>query len=211
MAKQQKFYTVWEGHETGIFDNWRDCERAIKNYPAARYKSFTSFEEAALAFGGDSRNFIGQAKKMFSPEGNRKVSRQEIIWDSIAVDAACSGNPGAMEYRGVYTKTGAELFRQGPFPQGTNNVGEFLALVHGLAYLKQQNNALPLYTDSQIAMGWIAKKTFNSKLQPTKANEPIFELVRRALIWLKNNDYSTRIIKWETESWGEIPADFGRK
>ena len=145
----------------------------------------------------------------FSPLS--KASRNDIVWESISVDAACSGNPGLMEYRGVDTKSGIEFFRQGPFPQGTNNVGEFLALVHGLAHLKRQGSNLPIYTDSRIAMGWIDKKVFRSKLKRTATNAKIFELADRALHWLKTNDYDTKIMKWETKSWGEIPADFGRK
>ena len=137
MAKEKKYYVVWEGHETGIFDNWADCQRMIKNFSGARYKSFKTLAEAQEAFGGDSREFIGNNKKP-TQRPLSEASRKDIIWNSIAVDAACSGNPGAMEYRGVDTKTGFEFFRQGPFPQGTNNVGEFLALVHGLAYLKQK-------------------------------------------------------------------------
>ena len=42
------------------------------------------------------------------------------IKESIAVDAACSGNPGKMEYRGVYVADGRELFHIGPFEEGTN-------------------------------------------------------------------------------------------
>ena len=116
-----------------------------------------------------------------------------------------------MEYRGVNTKTKKELFKQGPFPEGTNNIGEFLALVHGLAVLKDKNSDLIIYTDSKTAMSWVKKKTCNTKLQPNDKNKPVFDLVERALIWLKNNSYSTVIVKWETKAWGEIPADFGRK
>ncbi|MFK7946708.1 MAG: viroplasmin family protein [Saprospiraceae bacterium] len=210
MAKKKKYYVVWEGHETGIFDNWTDCQRMIKNYSGARYKSFKTLEEAQEAFGADSRDFIGQNKKA-SKRPLTEASRKEIIWESLAVDAACSGNPGAMEYRGVDTKTGYEFFRQGPFPQGTNNVGEFLALVHGLALLKQKGSTMPIYSDSKIAIGWVQKKVFRSKLQRTRTNARIFELVDRALIWLKNNSYDTEILKWKTKEWGEIPADFGRK
>ncbi|MFT7665899.1 MAG: ribonuclease HI, partial [Patiriisocius sp.] len=130
---------------------------------------------------------------------------------SIAVDAACSGNPGTMEYRGVDTQTQKQLFHQGPFYQGTNNVGEFLALVHGLAYLKMQKSDRIIYSDSRIAMGWVKKKKCNTKLKKTKKNDPIFELIARAERWLKNNSYSSIMIKWETKAWGEIPADFGRK
>jgi len=210
MAKSKKYYVVWEGHETGIFGNWADCQRMTKNFSGARYKSFKTLAEAEEAFDGDSRSFIGQNKKP-TQRPLSEASRENIIWDSISVDAACSGNPGAMEYRGVDTQTGFEFFRQGPFPYGTNNVGEFLALVHGLAYLKQKGSNLPIYTDSKIAMSWIQKKVFRSKLKKTAANARIFELVERALYWLKTNDYDTKILKWETKDWGEIPADFGRK
>ena len=210
MAKKKKYYVVWEGRETGIFNTWEECQQMIKNYSGARYKSFDNLEAAEEAYRADSRDFIGKNKK--SP--SRAIdngSRRDIIWESLAVDAACSGNPGVMEYRGVDTKTGYEYFRQGPFPQGTNNVGEFLALVHGLALLKQKQNTMPIYSDSKTAISWVKSKTFRSKLQRTKANARIFELVDRALIWLKNNDYENEILKWETKDWGEIPADFGRK
>ena len=42
-------------------------------------------------------------------------------------------------------------------------------------------------------------------------NKGLFELIDRALVWLKENTYTTTIVKWETKAWGEIPADFGRK
>ena len=130
---------------------------------------------------------------------------------SIAVDAASSGNPGKMEYRGVDTQTHKQLFHQGPFQQGTNNIGEFLALVHGLAFLQKKGSDRIIYTDSRIAMGWVKKKKCNTKLKRTAKNQALFELVARAENWLKTNTYNTKIVKWETKAWGEIPADFGRK
>jgi ribonuclease HI len=130
---------------------------------------------------------------------------------SIAVDAASSGNPGIMEYRGVDTQSKKQLFHKGPYEQGTNNVGEFLALVHGLALLKQKKSNRILYTDSRTAMSWVKKKQCNTKLERTAKNADLFTLVDRAVLWLKNNTYTTVIVKWETKAWGEIPADFGRK
>ena len=103
------------------------------------------------------------------------------------------------------------MFHQGPFKQGTNNIGEFLALVHGLAFLKKHNSDRILYSDSRIAMGWVKKKKCNTKLKMTAQNKALFELVERAETWLKTNTYTTQIVKWETKAWGEIPADFGRK
>jgi ribonuclease HI len=134
-----------------------------------------------------------------------------IIPESLSVDAACSGNPGIMEYRGVETGTGREIFHVGPFNPATNNIGEFLALVHGLALLKQQNLELPIYSDSTTALAWVRKKKCNSKLERTNTNQEVFDLIQRAEKWLRLNDYKNPVLKWETERWGEIPADFGRK
>ena len=116
-----------------------------------------------------------------------------------------------MEYQGVETNTGKVLFKIGPLHDGTNNVGEFLALVHGLAFLQQKGSLLPIYSDSKIAMGWIQKKKCNTKLEKTKRNATLFDLIKRGEKWLKNNTFDNEILKWKTKSWGEIPADFGRK
>lgn len=212
MGKKKKFYVVWEGNETGVFDNWATCQRHIKGYPNAKFKSFPTKEEAEAAYhNGAAADFIGKNKKPAA----RKISaesREKIVWDSIAVDAACSGNPGDMEYRGVDTKTGMEFFRKGPFKKGTNNVGEFLALVHALAWLKKEGKPdLPIYSDSRIAIGWVKKKKSKTSLVKTSANAILFDLLQRAEVWLHNNAVTNPILKWETKEWGEIPADFGRK
>lgn len=211
MAKSKKYYVVWEGHETGVFDNWTVCQRQIKNFPAAKYKSFPTKVEAEHAFLGNYYDFINKSTTTKTPIKKADLKDLPIVWKSIAVDAACSGNPGKMEYRGVDTATGQQIFHQGPFDYGTNNVGEFLALVHGLAHLKRIGSDLPIYSDSKIAIGWVKNKVFKSKLERTKRNEYLFQLVERGLKWLKTNDYSNKIMKWETKEWGEIPADFGRK
>ena len=156
-------------------------------------------------------DYIGKNAKASKPTAEEIARVGMPDFESISVDAACSGNPGLMEYRGVYTKTGEQIFHQGPFKDGTNNVGEFLALVHGLAFLKQKNSALPVYTDSKTALAWVRGNKANTKLDKTEHNTILFELIQRAEKWLAENEYSTKIMKWETEVWGEIPADFGRK
>jgi len=206
MGKPSKFYVVWEGYESGIYLSWEECKLKIQNYPDAKYKSFASLLEAKDAYNMGFFNYKKQHKqvsKTFSTEG--------IEWNSIAVDAASSGNPGKMEYRGVVTKTKQVLFHMGPFPNGTNNIGEFLALVHGLAFLKSKKSDLPIYTDSKIAMSWIRQKKCKTKLNPNSKNAELFELVKRAEVWLTKNTIHRPVLKWETKSWGEIPADFGRK
>ena len=211
MAKKEKFYVVWYGNPAGIFGSWKECQLSIKGVSGAQYKSFLTFAEAKKAYNKEYADYKGKntKKKSLSASEIAKIGEPNLY--SIAVDAASSGNPGIMEYRGVDTQTHKQLFHQGPFQQGTNNVGEFLALVHGLAFLKQQKSERILYTDSRIAMGWVKKKKCNTKLKQSAKNKKIFELILRAENWLNKNPYSTKVVKWETKVWGEIPADFGRK
>ncbi len=211
MSKKDKFYVVWEGFRPGIYYKWEDCKAAINGFSGAKYKSFDSFDVAKRAFNGDYEDYKGSKaiKIKLTEEQLNEFGEPDLF--SIAVDAASSGNPGKMEYQGVDTQTKELLFHQGPFPEGTNNIGEFLALVHGLAYLKQKGSNRILYTDSRIAMSWVKQKKCNTNLKRSGKNAKMFALIERAINWLTKNSYTTKIVKWETKVWGEIPADFGRK
>lgn len=202
---REKWYVVWKGIEPGVYKTWSECKLQIDGFENARYKSFETQIQAIEAYRSGSQNYIGNKKNKPSNYSS------SIILNSLSVDAACSGNPGKMEYRGVYTETGEEIFHIGPFEDATNNIGEFLALVHGLALLKKQNSAIPVYSDSANAISWVKNKKCKTLLKPCETNEPVFELIRRAEKWLNENTCPNRILKWETNEWGEIPADFGRK
>ncbi len=215
--EKRKWYVVWKGTEPGICDTWVECQLRTKGYPGAIYKSFTSKQEAIEAWRNgnqaDERALFNAAIK--ASQQVKEVdytSIPEIYPGSIAVDAACSGNPGLMEYRGVDIFSGAELFHVGPYADGTNNIGEFLAIVHALAWLGQQGRGTTaIYSDSKTAMAWVRNKHCNTKLQPTPNNQALFPIIARAEHWLQTHQWTNFIIKWQTDKWGEIPADFGRK
>ncbi len=138
---------------------------------------------------------------------------------ALAVDAACSGNPGTLEFRavlvdsptGTNSANGTQIFHRGPYAEGTNNIGEFLAVVLGLAYLQKYHLSWPIYTDSVTAISWVRQRKCKSKVVWGKQNEELFHLVRKAEFWLHTHNWTTPVLKWETRLWGEIPADFGRK
>ncbi|MEI6866020.1 ribonuclease H family protein [Flavicella sp.] len=210
MAK--KYYVVWEGKNRGVFTSWSVCKKNIDGYSGAKYKSFADKKMAEKAFRGTYDEHKGLSTKKKELTAQEKKAYGKPILDTIAVDAACSGNPGKMEYRGVATSTGTQLFIQGPYKSGTNNIGEFLALVHGLAWLQQKKQPnLPIYSDSRIAISWVKQRKCKTKLPLNKNTEVLFDLIKRAELWLKKNPYQNPILKWETKAWGEIPADFGRK
>lgn len=270
MAKSKKYYVVWQGNQPGIYDSWEHCQREIKGYPDAKFKSFNTLEEARSAFKNpDSvdhepkkkyfyvvwhgrtpgvfdnwsdahQSISGFAKPLYKTFGSRQLADQAFLEGpenyrdgsfkktkdldettrakigkpielSMAVDAACNGK-GDMEYQGVWTFSGDQVFKAGPYKKGSNNIGEFLALVHALAYLNQQRDEkmqqMLIYTDSKIAMSWIRQKKCFTKKTPSPE---VQNLILRAEAWLKNHSWRNKILKWETKAWGEIPADFGRK
>lgn len=218
MARQQKkkYYVVWAGHEPGIYESWTECQLQTKGFPGAVFKSFSSLEEARQALASPPQEHVYRHAAVSSV---RPAGRKDDVTslptgveeNALAVDAACSGNPGAMEYRGVYLGNRQVVFRFGP-TYGTNNIGEFLAIVHALALLKQKGIAMPVYSDSRNAIAWVRQKKCKTQLTRNARTEELFRLIDRAERWLRDNDYAaTPVRKWDTARWGEIPADFGRK
>lgn len=233
MAKQ-KFYVVWQGNGEGVYTSWEACKKAVEGVSGSKYQSFKTEAEAEEAYEQGYENFQTQktegacssqtGQSSFSSQSEKNTSSKTgriipsprplpagAINEAIAVDAACSGNPGKMEYRGVYLRTGKEIFHYGPV-FGTNNIGEFLAIVHGLALLKQKGlHTTPIYSDSVNAQLWVRRRKCKTTLERNAKTETLHQLIDRAEKWLHENTYQNPIIKWPTEEWGEIPADFGRK
>ncbi len=208
MAKQ-KFYVVWRGRKPGIYKTWDECRAQILGFKDAVYKSFPTKIEAEEAYRESARNHVGKSSSEPTPAHPRQYGNP--VWDSICVDAACDTTTGLMEYQGMYLKTKKMLFHQGPYKNGTNNIGEFLAVVHALSYCAKHKLNIPVYSDSRTALVWVGNKKAKTKLVKTSGNNILFELIERAEKWLKNNQYPNKILKWETDAWGENPADFGRK
>jgi len=234
MPEKPKFYVVWKGRKTGVFSSWEACAAQVQGFTGAQYKSFTSRLAADQALRGKYSAHVGKPVS----SGDWLFAPNPPVATSVVVDAACSGSPGRLEYRGVDLRTGKEIFRQGPYENGTNNVGEFLAIVHALMMLEQQGSMLPrapspvlkpglprwnrdypagtgtttpVYSDSETAIAWVKAKLCNTELAADKTNEPLFELINRAEDWLAEHKTANPVLKWDTKAWGEIPADFNRK
>ncbi len=217
---KKKYYVVWRGRHTGVFDDWNDVLEQIDGYEGAMFKSFDSPEAAATAYRNAARrneqqelgNLLASVSHPLPKAGQPDyMTIPEIDLDGWAVDASCLGNPGVMEYQGVELKTGRVLFRVGPFDDATNNIGEFLAIVHALSLMAREGHWHTIYSDSVSGMAWVRNRKVKTQLAPTPRNKRVFELLTRAMAWLNTHTYPCRILKWQTELWGEIPADFGRK
>ncbi|WP_068613404.1 ribonuclease H [Paenibacillus tuaregi] len=219
----QKYYVVWEGAAPGVYATWAECKAQVEAYKDAKYKSYPSKSEAEQAFRDGWKKHWGKSgtsaaggrsgggQKAKASGSSSSAVKAEIDYDSISVDVGTKGNPGPIEYRGVSTRTGEVIFERGPIPNGTNNLGEFLAIVHSLAYLKQRGSKMTVYSDSRTALKWVREKKVATTLARNESTREIWELVDRAVAWLKSNNYENKLLKWETQVWGEIKADYGRK
>ena len=225
MAKKQKYYVVWQGKKPGIYTDWDECKEQVVGVQGAQYKGFDSMAEAEAAIklpyssvvkveSGERRVESGKPSALVIDENGMTTvnpgTDNPPVLDALAVDAACSGNPGVMEYQGIYIPTRTQVFHYRA-EKGTNNIGEFLAIVHGLSYLKKHRLNQIIYSDSVNAISWVRQKQCKSKLVEDASTAELWDYIHRAENWLRANSYTTEIRKWDTDNWGEIPADFGRK
>lgn len=138
-----------------------------------------------------------------------------------AVDAMCEGNPGPAKYRCIDLETGEIVF-QNSVGFSTNNITEFLAIVHAIGEAKKRNINPVIYSDSFTALTWVKNKKANSGLKSSPLTVKSIQLKNRAESFLSNlnikdengimlNIDGITVMKWYTLSWGEIPADYGRK
>ena len=200
-----KFYVVWKGRETGILDHWDTCKKSIEGFEGAQYKSFKTLAEAQEAW---KKGFYSSVVARKNVQVAKAPRPDFPAW---AVDAAWNTKTGDMEYQGVDLLSGKPVFHRGPFYDGTNNIGEFLAIVHALALLQKHGSDAAIFSDSRTALAWVKKKKANTKLERTPRNGELFALLERAETWLRTHSFRNPLLKWETEWWGENPADFGRK
>lgn len=215
--KKPKFYVVWQGRSPGVYSTWDACQNQISGFSGAKYKSFPSRSAAETAFKQAADQHWGKGGSSRSKKSTPVVDSDDLEGMGVdmtawAVDAACKGNPGELEYQGVDLASGINLFHKGPYEEGTVNIGEFLAIVHALALLDHAGHShTAIYSDSRIGISWVKQKKCKTKLPRSPINAGLFRLVDRAEKWLESHKFQNRILKWETKHWGEIPADFGRK
>ena len=210
--KPKKVYVVFKGTLPGIYETWDECKVATSGFPGASFASFKNRTEAEQAFTvGDLAKWKEQAQSLIGEKWKHSLPMKDSR-TCLVVDAACSGCPGPVEYRGVLLPGRAEAFKFGPFRDGTNNIGEFLAIVAGMKWLHQHSMSIPIFSDSKCAISWVkGSGQCNTTIEP---GSQLKYFIKNAENWLKlaeSRKFIGNLHKWDTEEWGEIPADFGRK
>ena len=200
----KKIYLVETGpDQIKSFDNWPQCQKFVhgKPYP---FGSGTTHEEA-MAKLERSRNYKGNYDSA-APRGKKKapVAAGPLPTVGITSDCGTHGNPGPCEYQ-VTDLKGRRLLHK-HLGVHTNNYAELSGIEAMIDYAIEHGET-KLWTDSQIAIGWIA----SGRLGPT-VREPdlIMAIINRVRAKLKAHP-ELELLKWHTKGWGQIPSDFGRK
>jgi viroplasmin and RNaseH domain-containing protein len=92
-----KFYAVRKGYTTGIFRDWASCERAVKGFPGAEFKSFPNQQQAqnylAKAGGGG-----GQAFRPPQPQQQQVQQQQQRGYSTATIGAAAAAAPSGGKF-----------------------------------------------------------------------------------------------------------------
>ncbi|MGB1197395.1 MAG: ribonuclease H family protein [Thalassotalea sp.] len=169
MAK--KFYVVWKGEKTGVFDDWGTVQRLTAGRSDAQFMGFPSKAEAESAFKASytkalmnrSKNGTGSSTaKRTSSLGNAPVAPAIKADVQIYCDGACSPNPGK-------SGTGVAVYQQKKLTDlwyglynanGTNNTAELNGLLASFKLAKQYlatNEHVQILSDSKYSIDSITK------------------------------------------------------
>ena len=186
-------YAVWQGRRTGIFTKWEEARAQIDGYPSPGFAAFLSRAEAERE--------LEERRRLLAPAGPPPEA-------GIAVDAACAGAVGPLEYRGIDLRTGETVFAEGPVDAGTNNLGEFLAIVRALEMLDRQEVSGPIWSESDVAIAWVGEGRHRSSVKPTDRNRELRRRLCRAELFLVDAPAPADVRRWRSDAWGAIPVEF---
>ena len=199
----KKYYVVWKGAKTGVFEQWNDVKNHTQGRADAQYMGFLSKAEAEAAFQSTYTKALTNRSMSKGSSAKPAASVADVKTDSAGVsnslasvkqnadiniycDGACSPNPGK-------SGTGMAVYQQqqlielwyGLFePMGTNNTAELNGILAALNYAQEhikQGKTVQVLSDSKYsidcitkwAKGWQAKGWTRGKGEEIKNLEVI--------------------------------------
>jgi ribonuclease HI len=209
MAKK-KFYAVATGRKCGIFTDWATTENQVKGFPAAKFKSFPTEQQA--------RDWLENpvySQKKKSAERNvysgsfYTAEPGEIV---VYTDGGSLNNPGPGGYGVVIIDDGECHELSGGFRLTTNNRMEMMAAVVALTQLQECQKKVKIFSDSSylvnsITKGW-AKKWQTSGWKKSDGNSVVNrDLWQELLKLLKDLDVTFCWVKGHSGNAGNERCD----
>uniref|UniRef100_A0A1I8IL64 Ribonuclease H1 n=1 Tax=Macrostomum lignano TaxID=282301 RepID=A0A1I8IL64_9PLAT len=153
------FYAVKRGLVTGVFNTWLECQAQVVGFPGARYKKFSTVEEAQMFVSAPHTPPRGTKRKR-SP--TPPPANPPLI---VYTDGAChsNGRDNSRAGIGVYFGDGHpwNVAERHPGRQ-TNNAAEIAAAKRAVEIAEREGvEALEVRTDSQFLIScltaWLPK------------------------------------------------------
>lgn len=188
-----KYYAVRNGFDgPKIYGSWDECQKAVKGFKGAQFKSFVSKS--------DAESYVSTVDDVLTsyPEGHH-----------ITVDASSSIKQDFWEYRAVWSDTKEEIFKSPTYKGGTNNTGEVLGLAMAIKYRHENDLDCNIYCDSMTAISACEKGSY--KMTSKNISYETSKMILDALSEIRDMN-RTNIIHYNNGIIGiEIPSDFNRK
>lgn len=196
---KKKYYVVKEGAKLGIFDNWPECQAAVKGYKGAVFKGFETLAEALEwqdSRGGTSNNF------------NTSDEQAESL--NVDFDVYTDGSylNGKYSYGYIFIKDGQVVFESNGVGEDLeaakmrNVAGEIAAVQYAVEKAKTLDARIRIYHDySGIALwvsgDWQAKNKYTQAYVTfMRAHQGRYEFKKVAgHSGDQYNDYADRLAK----------------
>jgi ribonuclease HI len=163
----KKYYVVWNGRKTGVFNDWASCKKQVDQFSDAKFKSFSSKELAIAAFDDNLSVKNTKVTKAKKNNAQRKPLTSSTIFKmpfdvKIFSDGASEPNPGeAGSGVAVYeNNTVVQLWYGGYEAFGTNNLAELKALYYSFHVAEMElkkGKSVAIYSDSTYSIQCITK------------------------------------------------------
>lgn len=202
IMKNNKYYVVWKGINTGVYDNWNDCKKQVNGFSGALHKSFESLDEAEKAFEEYSE----------SPNStSTSIPPSPYSIKSFIVNGNCQDTFGEISYRWKISGSTSNAKEINLAMIGTKNIADFIAIVYLIKLSQKVKLNLPIYTNSKTAKNWILNKKCNHHLFVSKKTEAVLAVIKETEDWLSNNAVENEILFWDSVAWGKFPLVNRRK
>ena len=168
MAKKPKYYAVKVGRQTGIVRTWAECEKSIKGYSGAVYRSFEAEQLAQEWLQGKTGQRSGEVRETENLEGHGEPSpleplRAERVSVPVDYDVYTDGSfyKGQYAWAYAFVKDGEVVYEEsgvGKNPDAAemrNVAGEIAAVLYAVRRAAELGVKIRIYHDYAGIAHWV--------------------------------------------------------
>ena len=167
-----KYYAVKNGYHTGIYETWEECEREVRGYSGAQYKSFGSLDDAWEYLGVNTQMSLFDED---APEENTAVA---YVDGSFNIETGVFGC-GVVIFCNGKEETFSKKFSDPEMATMRNVAGEIEGAMLAMRYCVDNNiEEIDIYYDYEGIEKWCSGEWKTNK-EGTAAYKRYFDEVSK--------------------------------